>query len=583
MAGCLRVLVVEDSEDDTLLTISALEAGGYEIHHKRVETAAGMNKELDARDWDLILADYRMPRFSGRDALKILKDRGRDIPFILVSGKIGEETAVEAMKAGAHDYVMKDNLARLLPVVERELREAENRRERRRANEALRQSEERFRTIFETAADCIFMRDREMRFTHVNPAVEKMLGLPASELVGRRPQDIFAPGQIAAIEESNGRVLNGEVVDKKHVVTHRGISFTFHTVLVPLRDASGAVTGVCGISRDISHLQKMEFHPREPIDHYTSDAIKTTLVVANLAATIDSTVLLLGESGSGKDHLARYIHNNSKRADGPYFSINCAAIAPQLAESELFGHERGAFTGAVSRKRGLLELAEGGTLLLNEIGELSLPLQSKLLTFLDTRKFTRVGGEKEISVNARLIAATNRDLEKEVANGLFRNDLFYRLNVMSIRVPALRERSEDIPILVREFLAKLRVELKLPDLPTVDRATLAAFKRYAWPGNVRELRNVLERALILSRGKEIDLCAVGFKTPDPDFTNDWGYKVCFPVDMGVGEILDNLKAALAGEALRRSGGCRKKAAGLLGISRDSFYRYLKIANGDQNS
>jgi two-component system, NtrC family, response regulator AtoC len=580
MSDCLRVLVVEDSEDDALLTVNELELAGFEVQFKRVETADAMRSALSSDGWDLVLADYRMPHFSGKQALELVRDHGRDIPFILVSGKIGEETAVEAMKAGAHDYVMKDNLARLVPAVQRELREAEIRRERRRASEALRQSEERFRTVFETATDCIFIRDRNMRYTHVNPAMEKAFGLPASKVVGRTAEDLFSPEQTASFAESNKRVLNGEIVDKKHILTCKGINFTFHTILVPLRNAAGEVAGACGISRDISHLEKMEFHPREKIDQYTSGAMKSTLVAANLAATMDSTVLLLGESGSGKDHLARYIHNHSKRAHGPYFSINCAAISPQLAESELFGHERGAFTGAVARKRGLLELAEGGTLLLNEIGELSLALQSKLLTFLDTRKFTRVGGEKEIFVNARLMAATNKDLASEVGIGAFRKDLFYRLNVMSITVPSLRERREDIPTLVGEFLAKLRVELQLPDLPTVDQTCLQALKRYAWPGNVRELRNILERALILSQGKEIDLTALGFQTPEAYAASDWSFSVSFPSERGVTEILEDLKAALTEEALRRSGGSRKKAARMLGISRDSFYRYMKLGNGD---
>ena len=234
---------------------------------------------------------------------------------------------------------------------------------------------------------------------------------------------------------------------------------------------------------------------------YASKAMRSTLKSAILAGKSATTILLTGESGSGKDYLARYIHDHSDRASGPYFSVNCAAISEGLAESELFGYERGSFTGAVGRKRGLLELAEGGTLLLNEIGELSLPLQSKLLTFLDARKFTRVGGEKEITVNARLIAATNRDLEKEVEEGRFRKDLFYRLNVFSIAAPPLRERREDIPILVQEILAKLRIEMNIDGAPTIDASLMRTFKNYDWPGNVRELHNVLERALIHSQGK----------------------------------------------------------------------------------
>ena len=228
---------------------------------------------------------------------------------------------------------------------------------------------------------------------------------------------------------------------------------------------------------------------------------------ASSAAASDGTVLLQGESGSGKDYLARWIHDHSKRALGPYFSLNCAAISRELAESELFGHERGAFTGAHGRKRGLLELAEGGTLLLNEIGELPLSLQSKLLTFLDTRSFLRVGGEKPINVNARIISATNRSLDDEVEEGRFLSALFYRINVFGITVPPLRDRIEDIPVLMEEIMSRLAVELQLTHLPYVDPAFAIALTRYDWPGNVRELRNALERALMLSDGHELELDA----------------------------------------------------------------------------
>jgi PAS domain S-box-containing protein len=833
MPNCLRVLVVEDSEDDALLIINRLETAGFDVAHKRVDTADAMVEALSAGAWDLILADYRMPHFTGNAALKLVRERNQDVPFILVSGQIGEETAVEAMKAGAHDYVMKDNLARLAPAVERELGEAEIRRKRRmadealqksefrfrqiydnapvmmhsidkagvirnlnrkwlsamgysreemigrpiaevmtaesvqhlwsvlpkfwecrkvadlpyqyirrdgsvidvlldsvvtddpiwgevslsvvrdvtaqkqaemalkdsekrfralfeqaavgvamidtrtgrfarinrrycdivgytreemenltfqdithpedvktdlenmellrqgkirdrsvekryfhkngaivwvnltisplwalgeepdchiavvqditqrkRAEEALRQSEQRFRAIFESAQDCIFIRDANLRFTHVNPAAEKVLGLPASRVIGRTSRDLYNPEQAAVVEDINRRVLDGEAIEKEHVLTFNGLDVKFHTVLVPLHNSCGEITGVCGISRDISHLQKIEFPVSEHIGQYPSKAMKSALSKANLAASMDSTVLLLGESGSGKDHLARYIHNHSKRAEGPYFAINCAAIAPELAESELFGHERGAFTGAVARKRGLLELAEGGSLLLNEIADLPLSLQAKLLTFLDTKKFTRVGGEKEISVNARLMAATNRDVEKEVEKGTFRADLFFRLNVMPVTVPPLRNRREDISVLVNELVSKLRIDMQLTDFPALDGASLRALQQYDWPGNVRELRNVLERALILSGGEKINLSPLGLPTTDKSASEEWSFNVTFPSRKSVTEIFDDVKQALAEEALRRSGGSRKKAAGLLGISRDSFYRYIRNGSMD---
>jgi DNA-binding NtrC family response regulator len=316
--------------------------------------------------------------------------------------------------------------------------------------------------------------------------------------------------------------------------------------------------------------------PRKPVtehsvNSYPSEAMRTALQEAGQAAAGDSVVLLLGESGTGKDYLARIIHNQSSRSDGPFFAVNCAAVSPELAESELFGHEPGAFTGARGRKRGLLELAEQGTLLLNEIGELSPELQAKLLTFLDTRSFNRVGGEVSVSVNARLIAATNRDLKKEVAEGRFRTDLFYRLNVLSIQVPLLRERVEDIPILVREMMTQLAAEMDLPCIPEVDTATMRALTTYTWPGNVRELRNVIERALMVGPGEAVSIASLGLK----ESPEDWLYSLRFPENRSLNDVLGEVKRALITEALRRSSGKRQAAAGLLGISRNALFHHMK--------
>ncbi len=309
---------------------------------------------------------------------------------------------------------------------------------------------------------------------------------------------------------------------------------------------------------------------------YPSEAMQVTFQQAKRAAATDSIVLLLGESGSGKDYLARYIHERSRRANGPFFAINCAAVSPDLAESELFGHEPGAFTGARGRKRGLLELAEGGTLLLNEIGELSMPMQAKLLTFLDTRSFTRVGGEAQISVSARLIAATNKELQKEVAEKRFRSDLFYRLNVLSIRVPPLRDRPEDLPTLAQEIMTHLAAEMALPESPELDADTLKTLSWYDWPGNVRELRNVLERSLMLSGSKTISLSALGLDAHQ----DNWSYTVNFPVGKNIHDITRDMKRSLVMEALRRASGSKQVAARLLGISRHAFAHQMKSIGMD---
>ncbi len=302
-----------------------------------------------------------------------------------------------------------------------------------------------------------------------------------------------------------------------------------------------------------------------------SPAMQATLAKARQAGATDSIILLLGESGTGKDYLARYIHENSMRSGGPFFTVNCAAVAPDLAESELFGHEPGAFTGARGRKRGLLELAENGTLLLNEIGELSIHMQAKLLTFLDARRLTRVGGETQITVNARLIAATNKELEHEVSEGRFRRDLFYRLNVLTIRLPPLRERIEDLEILTADLLDQLAEEMGLHDPPQIESQASEALSRYDWPGNVRELRNVIERALMLSGAGVIKAAHLGLE----DRQEHWTYMVSFPDGGSLHDVTKDMKRSLLLEALRRTKGNRQDAAKLLGISRHALAYQMK--------
>jgi DNA-binding NtrC family response regulator len=251
--------------------------------------------------------------------------------------------------------------------------------------------------------------------------------------------------------------------------------------------------------------------------------------------------------------------------------MNCAALPPELAESELFGHEAGAFTGAAGRKRGLLELAEGGTLLLNEIGDLPSALQAKLLTFLDQRAFTRVGGERTIGVNARILAATNRDLKADVREGRFRQDLFYRINVLTIHVPSLQERKEDIPSLVQTLLARLAAEMQLPEVPVIDGYSMDRLVAYHWPGNVRELRNVLERALMLWRGGPLEIWLTEADSPYGLAGSD------FPLSeqRSLPNVLDDVTRSLCLRALEQTRGNKKEAAQVLGISRNALYRNLK--------
>ena len=443
------------------------------------------------------------------------------------------------------------------------------------AEQNLRESEERFRAIFRTAQDCMYLKDISFKITLVNPAVEKLFGTPASEIIGRRFYELFGEEESDQVRDIHMRLLKGASIEEEHTRNVNGTPFTFLETRAPLRDGRGDITGVLTIARDITERKKAERKISLPAGEYTSKAMRTTLELAIMAARQNSSILLLGESGSGKDYVAKYIHEHSSRSKGPYFSINCAAIPSELAESELFGHEKGAFTGAVSQKRGLLELAEGGTLLLNEIGELPPLLQAKLLTFLDTRQFTRVGGEKEITVNVRLLAATNRDLEKEVKEGRFRQDLFYRINVMSIKIPPLRERREDIPVLAGQLLGRLRSELQLSVIPSINPDVMEAFKAYHWPGNVREFRNVLERAVMLSDGPTINIADLDLRVARGRGNSDWSFTASFPVETTLPDIVDELTKSMLLESLRRYNGNKSMVAKSLGIARDSVYRHMK--------
>jgi DNA-binding NtrC family response regulator len=301
-----------------------------------------------------------------------------------------------------------------------------------------------------------------------------------------------------------------------------------------------------------------------------SDTIESLRqLVAKVAASPASTVLLTGESGTGKDLVAKVIHYSSARAGRAFMNITCSALPEQLLESELFGHERGAFTDARMQKRGLLESADGGTVFLDEIGEMVPALQAKLLRFLEEKSFKRVGGANDIKVDVRVVAATNRNLEDEVANGRFRSDLFYRLNVLPIRLPALREHPDDVPGLVKFFIDNFNTEFK-KRIAGVTPVAEALLRGYGWPGNVRELRNVVERAMLLAEGDRLDVKDFGALSSG----RSGGDLFELPA---TGVNLDELERSLVVQALRRSGGNQTKAAALLGLNRDQIrYRVEKF-------
>ena len=312
-----------------------------------------------------------------------------------------------------------------------------------------------------------------------------------------------------------------------------------------------------------------------PVPVYRSEAMRGVVELAEQAARVDTTVIITGESGTGKDVLARYIHSRSARGDAPLIAVNCGALPEPLFESEFFGHEKGAFTGASALKRGLIEAADGSTLFLDEVGEMPLPMQVKLLRFIEEGRFRRVGSTRELSSDARLIAATNRRLADDVRAGRFRADLFYRLNVISLHVPPLRERREDIPALLEHFLAAFRERFERPALRFSDEAR-RRLEAYDWPGNVRELRNTLERAAALASGDVIEA-----ERLLPAADKSLAAQAAAGAAAGSGGesaaplTLEEIERRHILRVLEELGGNRERAAAVLGISARTLYRKLR--------
>ena len=298
-----------------------------------------------------------------------------------------------------------------------------------------------------------------------------------------------------------------------------------------------------------------------------SNAIRRVFDVIRQVAPTRTTVLILGASGTGKELVARALHQNSRRKAGPFVAINCAALPATLMESELFGHERGAFTGAVQRRRGLLHAADGGTLFIDEVGELDPPLQAKLLRVLETRMVTPLGTTKEEPVDIRIVAATHQDLDKKIADGSFREDFLYRLKVVTIELPTLRERREDVPLLARAFLRQAVDDNELEERRFAQEA-LSRLAAYDWPGNVRELRNVVESSAVLSRTEVIGIEDLPSPLVELPVASHGGL-------FQVGMTMDELERAAILETLRTVSGNRTKTAGILGISLRTLQRKLK--------
>lgn len=299
-----------------------------------------------------------------------------------------------------------------------------------------------------------------------------------------------------------------------------------------------------------------------------SNAIKEIFTLIKQVAANDTTLLIHGESGTGKELVARAIHTNSNRADKPFVKVNCGALNENLLESELFGHEKGAFTGAIRQKKGRFELANSGTLFLDEIGDVSTSMQVKLLRVLQENEFERVGGETTIKTDVRIISSTNRDLPNLIAEEKFRDDLYYRLSVIPIQLPALRERKEDIPLLVSFFLKKISEKLRQPE-KFIDNEEMKLLQEYSWPGNIRELENLIERLVVICTDEKIEFDLIArHLTGKSSLSNGVDN---FPLQ----EALYNFEKKLIQQAMKKANGVKNRAAKLLGINTSALYYKLE--------
>ena len=478
--------------------------------------------------YDVLLLNFELPEHK---ALEILRElhltAHRETPVVMVCDERDEELAQKALKLGASSYFVKR--PGYLYQLAWELDHAHTRAELQSRETALHASEERSRAILNAIPDLMFLLDRKGTYLDYHASDPKLLYRPPSELIGKTIAEVLPPDLAADIFRCFEKIDSSEnpVLLEFEMAVEYGVR-VFEASMVRCNGDK-----ILTIVRDITQRKESEQSLKKALDevrrlkdqlHHEniylqeeirvasnfgemigqSEPLKRVLRQAEQVAPLDTTVLILGETGTGKELLAHAIHKLSSRSHRSLVKVNCAALPAPLIESELFGHEKGAFTGADARRVGRFEIAHQGTIFLDEVGELPLDLQAKLLRALEDGEFERVGGSRTVKVDVRLIAATNRNLEQAVQNGTFRSDLYYRLNIFPITLPPLRERKEDVPVLVKHFIKQLSQKFD-KEIEGVPQDSMARLRNYPWPGNVRELRNVIERAVIITQGPILSL------------------------------------------------------------------------------
>lgn len=436
---------------------------------------------------------------------------------------------------------------------------------------------EQLKAILDFTYEGIIATDSEGIVSLVNPAAEKILNKDKASMIGQAADHVLPSIALRRVQE-NGKPLLGE--------PHRiGNRMLVHN-LIPLK-IKNVIEGAVITFQDASHFEAVETRVRRElylkghVAQYTfeniitdSPAMKKVIKQARQFAKADATVVITGETGTGKEMFAQSIHNESNRRNGLFVAVNCASVPENLLESELFGYEEGAFTGARrGGKKGLFELAHEGTLFLDEIGELSIKLQARLLRVLQEKAIIRVGGDTVVPVNVRIIAATHRNLEESVSKGLFRPDLYYRLNVLRLSLPPLRERLDDIPLLIDELLAKICKRSDKPR-PIFSDKILNMFSSYDWPGNVRELENILERLVVSKEGREVHIEDID-ELKRMEYQKILSNKIFKDKTIELKGTLEDMEREIITTTLNLTNQDKDEACNLLGISKSTLWRRLK--------
>lgn len=450
-----------------------------------------------------------------------------------------------------------------------------------------------YRAILTSMGEGIVFADHNNRIVCVNRMAEQIRGIKASNYLGRDLLSIHTPPARERIGAIIAGLRDGTIASHVRPLETKGRFF--ENSYYPIRDEEGEFVGTLMVSRDITEKEHLKEENSELRDQLMSEhscggmigrspVMQPVFRLIRATAPLDSTILISGESGTGKELVARELHQRSRRSGFPLVKVNCAALPESLLESELFGFEKGAFTGAVRERKGKFEQANRGTLFLDEIGEMPLSAQAKLLRVLQERTVERIGGNREIPVDVRIVAATNRDLRQDIAAGQFREDLFYRLNVIPVHLPPLRERRQDILPLASIFLSRFATEMGRAEL-SLSRESKKALLDHDYPGNVRELKNAMERATALCQGQQLalqdlppEMAGLPAQLQGRGAEPAAAASLTLPsaaASTALAEVLDHREEELIREALAMAGNRRGEASRLLGISRKTLWKKMK--------